>query len=48
MNLFSPILWTIHGDLYTVWSYTETALQSASCPLQSEKSKVLSLSGVIT
>ena len=28
-------------------SYTETALQGAGCPLQSEKSKVLSLSGVI-
>jgi len=29
-------------------SYTETALQGAGCPLQSEKSKALSLSGIIT
>ena len=31
-----------------MWHYTETALQDAGCPLQSEKSKALSLSGVIT
>ena len=27
---FSPILWMIH-DLYTVWHYTEAALQSEKC-----------------
>ena len=42
----SPILCTIHDDLYTVRHDTETALQAAGS-LPSEKSKALSLSGVI-
>ena len=47
---FSPILWMIHNvsDLYTMQHYTETTLQGAGCSLQSEKSKVFSLSGIIT
>ena len=44
----SPVVWMIHDDLYTMWRYTETALQCACCPLQCEESKALSLSGFIT
>ena len=38
----------IRYNLYMMRHYTETALQGAGCPLQSEKSKALSLSGIIT
>ena len=40
----------IRDGLYTMTNVTspKTALQGAGCPLQSEKSKKLSLNGVIT
>ena len=44
---FSPILWMINADMYTMRYYSETALQGAGCLLQKCKAFSLILSTVI-